>query len=204
MGLHILLADPPNFTGRELQELIEASPVVESVELVATEDELKNYLASQTVDFVIVHQALISDFSFLPQNHFLIIADKTNKETLLAVRDHSGRGYLLEEMAQGMIQCIVRIAKGEEENMFLLGPFLASEALKALDDGKFLAPFVPVHLGLLTRQEKRVFYLLHDGLGNPEIAERLCITSGSVRSYVCHIVHKLGMTREQIQHFQLP
>lgn len=204
MGLHILLAEPPNFTARKLQELIEASPVVESVELVVTEDELKNYLAFQTVDFVIVHQALVSDFSLLPRNHFLVIADKADKKVLLAVRDHDGRGYLLARWIQDMIQSIVRVAAGEEASLFLLGPSLSFEVVKALDEVKFLAPSIPVHLDVLAPQERRVLSLLHDGLSNSEIAERLCITNGSIRSYVSRIVHKLGMTREQIQHLQLP
>jgi DNA-binding NarL/FixJ family response regulator len=202
MGLRILLAMPRNFTCMQLQRLIEAFPIVESVDMVATEDEVRNYLGTCYVDFVIIHQALIQDFALLPHNHYLVIADRIDKEILLGVRDHGGRGYLLEKVAQEMIQSIITII--EQRKLFLLEPSLSLEVLKALDDDKFLAPSTPVHLDRLTRQEKRVFHLLHEGHSNLEIAEQLCITDGSVRAYISRIVHKLGITRERFQQLQLP
>ncbi|HZU70003.1 MAG TPA: LuxR C-terminal-related transcriptional regulator [Ktedonobacteraceae bacterium] len=204
MSLRILLVVPRNCTGTQLQKLIKTFPIVEGVDMVATEDEMKNYLGTCYVDFVIIHQALVQDFTLLPHNHYLVIADKIDKQILLAVRDHGGRGYLLEKGAQEMMQSIITIAIGKEEAMFLLGPYLSFEVLKALDDDKFLAPSTPVHLNKLTPQQKQVFYLLHEGHSNLEIAERLCISCGSVRSYISRIVHKLGITHEQIQHLQLP
>ncbi len=46
----------------------------------------------------------------------------------------------------------------------------------------------------LTETEERVAALVAEGLTNPEIAERLFITPGTVKVHVSHIFTKLGMT----------
>jgi DNA-binding NarL/FixJ family response regulator len=45
----------------------------------------------------------------------------------------------------------------------------------------------------LTAREREVVVLLRDGLTNQEIAERLVITSGTVRSHLENIFGKLGV-----------
>ena len=46
---------------------------------------------------------------------------------------------------------------------------------------------------LLTKRELDVLACLHEGLTNPMIAERLCITIYTVKAHLSSIFHKLGL-----------
>jgi two-component system response regulator DevR len=47
----------------------------------------------------------------------------------------------------------------------------------------------------LTPLERELFELVGEGLTNPEIADRLRLSHGTVRNYVSRMMHKLGMER---------
>ena len=45
----------------------------------------------------------------------------------------------------------------------------------------------------LTATERKVVQLVAEGLSNPEIAERMFISRGTVHTHVSHILAKLGL-----------
>jgi DNA-binding CsgD family transcriptional regulator len=57
----------------------------------------------------------------------------------------------------------------------------------------------------LTEAEQQVVALVAEGLTNPEIAERLFITLGTVKAHLSHIFSKLGITgrRELVREFSV-
>ncbi len=48
--------------------------------------------------------------------------------------------------------------------------------------------------GSLTPTERRVVDLVVDGLTNPEIAERLFMSRGTVKAHLAHVFTKLGVS----------
>jgi predicted ATPase/DNA-binding CsgD family transcriptional regulator len=53
--------------------------------------------------------------------------------------------------------------------------------------------FLPATASILTRREQEVLYLVAYGLSNAQIAQRLIISVGTVRTHLASIYHKLGV-----------
>lgn len=200
MRPHILLADPREYHRRGLRTLFSAIPIVECIYEAATVEELKNCLASYTVDFVVIHQSLISASSVLPRKHFVIMAEELDKDLLRIARERGARGYLLDDPSIEFLQVVLRIAEREGGKGFFLDPDLAPDLLDTIsrDDP------ASVDLSKLTPAERKVLYLMHDGLNYTEIAEQLSIATVTVRSHVHNILGKLGISRQQLMRLRLP
>jgi NarL family two-component system response regulator LiaR len=68
---------------------------------------------------------------------------------------------------------------------------LAQEALQVLIHEPPQAPPLQFHL---TPREIEVLELIVEGLNNPEISDRLCISIGTTRTHVSNVFSKLGVS----------
>jgi NarL family two-component system response regulator LiaR len=108
-----------------------------------------------------------------------------NEEKLVEAALQAGAiGYLFKNVSVDELAAAIRAARVGR-------PTLAPEATEILINST-TRPQPPGQD--LTEREREVLKLLVEGLNNPEIATRLCVSRSTVKTHVSHILAKLGVT----------
>lgn len=195
MRKHVLIAAACCAFRRGLRAIFLDDPNVAHVYEAATSEELKTQLASNPVDLIVIHQALVTDMRTLPRGHFIILAAEPDKAMLLAAHASSACGYLSENASAELLRTTLYLT----EKDFLLDPAFASWILDYLDGSTLPSG---THEKLTLREEE-IFALLRSGLTNRSIATQLSIAQSTVKSHVVHIFRKLGIQRRPMKEFSV-
>ncbi len=116
----------------------------------------------------------------------IILAGNISDDEVVEAMRLGARGVVLKEMAPMLlVQCIRKVAAG--------GVWLEKEAIgRAL--GKLLQGSDSVRAkNLLTPREIEIAKMVAEGHGNREVAERLFISEGTVKTHLHTIYEKLGL-----------
>ena len=98
-----------------------------------------------------------------------LLKDADAQELTLAIRAaHRGGSYLSPAISDKMVQNYIRLADG-------------------------LIDEVPAKKELLSVREREILQLVADGLGNQQIAQKLCLSVKTVEAHKAHIMRKLNV-----------
>jgi DNA-binding NarL/FixJ family response regulator len=98
-------------------------------------------------------------------------------------------GYLLKDSPR---ELLVAAIQGTADGKSYIDPSVAGKLLDQISRGT--ASPDPALAGLLSERERDVLRLLARGFSNPDIAQRLYLSEGTVRNYVSAIFSKLGVS----------
>jgi DNA-binding NarL/FixJ family response regulator len=104
-------------------------------------------------------------------------------------------GFMLKDAPpEELLAAIEVVARGDA----LIAPAVTRSVIEEFVRRSPEAPGDPPALDELTAREREVLELLARGLSNAEIAQRLVVSDGTVKTHVAHVLGKLGL-RDRVQ-----
>jgi DNA-binding NarL/FixJ family response regulator len=104
-------------------------------------------------------------------------------------------GFLVKtESPERLVEAVRVVARGEA----LLAPEITRRLVDRFVSGIRPGAAAPPELEELTAREVEVLQLIARGLSNAEIAERLVVSEGTVKTHVARVLAKLGL-RDRVQ-----
>jgi NarL family two-component system response regulator LiaR len=132
-----------------------------------------------------------------PDAHILVLTSSSDEGRVVAAIQAGALGYLLKDAERvEILQGIRQVSQGQ----VFLPPHMARKLVNGLRQSG--VPFITAEADMtiseppveaLTSREQEVLKLIGQGASNHDIAERLFLSDGTVRTHVHHILDKLNL-----------
>ena len=192
-----------------LQKLVESEKWIRLIDYAATSMNIEDMLSREKPHIMIVDLDIESDVSGLilriktaaPQAKTILLSGFDNTECTRRAIGVGVDGIVLKIQPSAVL--IATIAHLACPNGKMPPPIAAEAApvsMRQASDVPAPTSENPGHLkwtSMLTEREREVIRLISQGLSNKDIADRLCISSITVRHHLTNIFDKLGVSNRQ-------
>lgn len=121
-----------------------------------------------------------------PEVRVLMLTSYDDTETISAAMLAGASGYILKNVAGDSLVSGVRLVAGGHS---LLDPAVAGRVVEQMETQRRSMDLI----GDLTPQQRKIFFLIAQGLTNRQIAERLYLAEKTVKNHVTGVLGKLGL-----------
>lgn len=199
MAIRVLLADDHRAARTSIRRILEhaaditvAGEAEDGVSAVALAQELRPDVALVDVrmpglDGIEVTRQLAGPDARVPVRVVVVTTFDLDEFVYPALR-HGASGFLLKRSGPALLVEGVRAAVAGDS---LVSPSVTVRLLRDL--GHTRSPRTPAIASDLTTREAEVAGLVAHGLTNPQIAERLTVEPGTVKTHVANVQRKLGV-----------
>ncbi|MDQ4099148.1 MAG: response regulator transcription factor [Chloroflexota bacterium] len=193
-AIRVLIVDDHPLYRDGLEQLLVADPRFTLVGSVGTGKEAVTLAEAEQPDVVVMDlqlpdlhgiEATRRIVAASPHIAVLVLTMFEDDDSVFAAMRAGARGYLVKGAEHAAIRRAVEaVGRGET----ILGPAVAQRVLSHFAQ---VAPSPSTPFPELTAREREVLDLVARGLGNQEIARRLCISHRTARNHVSNIFTKL-------------
>jgi DNA-binding NarL/FixJ family response regulator len=123
-----------------------------------------------------------------PRTRIVVLSMHSSEAFVLQALRNGASAYVLKDSSTGeLVQAVLQVLGGRR----YLSSRLSQRAIEAFID-RADGGAVDIYETLTTR-EREVLHLAAEGLSNPAIGARLCISARTAQTHRSHIMHKLGL-----------
>ncbi|WP_106401185.1 response regulator transcription factor [Actinocorallia populi] len=205
MTVRVVLADDQPLVRAALQMVIADAADVEVVGEAADGAEAVRLVGELAPDVVVMDirmpgmdgiEATRLITAATASTHVVVLTTFDDDEYVYGALQAGASGFLVKDMALDDILAAVRtVAAGDA----LIAPSVTRRLIKEFVDRPSAAPSRPAKsLSGVTDREKEVLTLVGSGLSNAEIADRLCISVATAKTYLNRLLTKLD-ARDRVQ-----
>ena len=195
--LRIVLVDDHEVVREGLRALLDAEDGIDVVGEAGTVADAVRRVGYESPD-VVVLDVRLPDGSGIeacreirarwPEVRVLMLTSFADDEALFSSIMAGASGYVLKQIkGSDLISSVQRVGSGES----LLDPEMTERVFRRIRGEE---PDDPL-LARLSNQERKILYLIAEGLTNREIAERMFLAEKTVKNYVSNVLAKLDMSR---------
>ncbi|WP_184556378.1 response regulator [Streptomyces paradoxus] len=129
------------------------------------------------------------------QTRVIILTTYDLNEYVYEALSAGASGFLLKDVSPDQLVASVRLVRANDA---LLAPQITRRLIERFSPRADVKPMLHRDLSGLTTRELEVLRLLATGLSNTELAERLTLSTATVKTHVARILSKLGL-RDRVQ-----
>jgi DNA-binding NarL/FixJ family response regulator len=199
MTTRVLIADDQSMVRHGFRMIIDAEPDLEVV-AEAADGEQACAACGRFTPHVVLMDIRMPMVDGLEATRRILAGDDPPRVIILTTFDvdeyvfeslrAGASGFLLKNSSpEQLVQAIRLVARGEA----LLDPGVTRRVIERFSEWGGRQGEAPAELEELTAREREVLELIARGLSNAEIAERLVVAPGTVKTHVAKVLSKLGL-----------